>query len=207
MYGGRDHSQFYFSFCYCCLITQSCLTLWYHGRQHARLPCPSLSPGVCSDSCSLSWGCHQTISCCPTPFSSCLQSFPESGSFPVSKLFPSGGQSIGASASASVIPMNIQSWFPLVLTGLISLQSKGPLRVFPSAAVLSPRDVQLPQPCLLKGLSFFHWAAFSPLSGVSWPDLCQCVSGLSSVFCWLKRLFTGQHHCSSDCYTVNLSIR
>ena len=99
------------------------------------------------------------------PLSSCPQSLPASGSLPVSQLFPSGGQSTGASASASVVPMNIQSWFPSVLTGLISLQSKGPLRVFPSAAVLSPRDVQLPQPCLLKGLSFFHWAAFSPLSG------------------------------------------
>ena len=90
-----------------------------------RLPCPSLSPGVCSNSCPLSRWCHPTISSCVTLFSSCLQSFPASGSFPVSQLLASGGQSIETSASASVLPMNIQGWFPLGLTGLISLQSKG----------------------------------------------------------------------------------
>ena len=91
-----------------------------HGLQHARLACPLLSPEVCSNSCPLSQWCHPTISSSVVPFSSCLQSFPASGSFPVSQFFPSGGQSVGVSASASVLPMNIQDWFPLGLTGLIS---------------------------------------------------------------------------------------
>ena len=100
-------------------------SLWPHGLQHARLPCPSPSPGACSNSCPLSQWCHPTISSSVVPFSSCPPSFPASGYFPVSQLFTSGGQSIGASASASVLPMNIQSWFPLGLTGLIALQSMG----------------------------------------------------------------------------------
>ena len=95
-----------------------------HGLQHARLPCLSPSPGASSNLCSLSWWCHPTIPPSVAPHSSCLQSFPASGSFLMSWLFASGGQSIGALASASVLPMNIQDWFPLELTGLI-LQSKG----------------------------------------------------------------------------------
>ena len=95
-------------------------SLWPHGLQHARLPFPSPSPGVCSNSCSLSWWCHSTISSSIVPFSSCLQSS-ASRSFPVSQLFTSGGQSIGVSASASVLPMNIQGWFPSGWTDLISL--------------------------------------------------------------------------------------
>ena len=94
-----------------------------HGLQHARLPCPSPSPRVHSNSCPLSRWCHPTISFSVTPFSFCLQSFPASGSFPMSQHFASGGQSIGASASASVLLMDIQDWFPLGLTGWISLQS------------------------------------------------------------------------------------
>ena len=93
-----------------------------HRLQHARLPCPSLSLGVCSDSCPLSCWCCLTISSAAL-FSFCLQSFPASGSFPSSQLFASGGQCIRASASASVLPVNVQNWFPLGLTGLISLQS------------------------------------------------------------------------------------
>ena len=84
-----------------------------HGRQNARLPCPSPTPGVYSNSCPLSWWCHPTISSSVIPFSSCLQPFPASGSFPVSQLFVSDGQSIGVSASASVLPMNIQDWSAL----------------------------------------------------------------------------------------------
>ena len=91
-----------------------------HELQHTRLPCPSLSLGVCSNSCPLSRWCHPTISSSVIPFSR-LQSFPASGSFPMSRLFTSGGQSIGASASTSVLSVNIQGWFPLELTGLISL--------------------------------------------------------------------------------------
>ena len=105
-----------------CSATQSCLTLCDPYRlQNARLLCPSLSPGICSNSCSLSWWCHLTISSFATLFSSWPQSFPASGSFPMSQLFASGGKSIGASASASVLPMNMQGWFPLGWTGLISL--------------------------------------------------------------------------------------
>ena len=105
-----------------------------HGLQHARLPCPSLSPGVCSNACLLSW-CQRTISPSVTCFSSCPQSLPASGSFPMSWLFTSGGQRTGASASASVLPVSIQSWFPLGWTGWISLQSKGLSRVFSSTTV------------------------------------------------------------------------
>ena len=95
-----------------------------HGLQHTRLPCPSLSLRVCSDLCPLSQWCCLTISSSVALFSSCLQSFPESGSFPMSRLFSSGGQSIGTSISASVLPMNIQGWFHLRLASLISLLSE-----------------------------------------------------------------------------------
>ena len=110
------------------VVVQSCPTLQYHGLQHARLPCPSPSPGVCSNSCPLNWWCHPSISSSVGPFSSCLQSFPASGSFPVSQLFIPGGQSIGSSASASVLPMNIQGWFPLGLTGLKDSQESSQVR-------------------------------------------------------------------------------
>ena len=104
------------------------------GRQHTRLPCPSLSPSVCSNACPLSWWCYLNILSSVTPFSFCHQSLPGSGSFPMSQ-FTSGGQNIGVSASASILPMNIQGWFPLRLTGLISLQSTGLSRVFSSNTV------------------------------------------------------------------------
>ena len=100
-----------------------------HGLQQARLLCASPSPGACSNWCSLSRWCHPTLSSSVIPFSSCFQSFPASGSFPMSQLLTAGGQSIGASVSASVLPMNIQDWFPLGWTGLISLQSKALSRV------------------------------------------------------------------------------
>ena len=92
-----------------------------HEMQHTRLPCPAPNPRACSNSCPLSLWCHQTMSSSVIPFSSCLQSFPASGSFPMSQFFTSGGQSTGVSASASVLPMNIQVWFPLGLTRWISL--------------------------------------------------------------------------------------
>ena len=106
-----------------------------HGLQHASLPCPSPSPRVCSNSCPSSWWWHPTISSSVLPFSSCPQSLPASECFPMSQFFTSGGQSIGASASASVLPMNIQNWFPLEWTGWISLQSKGLSRVFSNTIV------------------------------------------------------------------------
>ena len=102
-------------------------SLWPHGLQHARLSCPSPTPGACSDSHPLNRWCHPTIL---SSVASCLQSFPAPRSFPMSQFFTSGGQSSGASASASVLPMDIQDWFPLGWTGLISLQSKGLSSVF-----------------------------------------------------------------------------
>ena len=113
-----------------CSVTESCPTLQPCGLQHARLPCPSLSLGACSNSSPLSRWCHPTISSSAAPFSFCIKSFPASGSFPMSLLFASDGQSVGTSALASLLPMNIQGWFPLGLTGLIYLLSKGLSVVF-----------------------------------------------------------------------------
>ena len=110
-------------------------SLWPHGLQHARLPCPSPTPGVYSNSCPLSLWCHPTISSSVVPFSSPLQSFPASESFQMSQLFASGDQSIGVSASTSVLPMNTQDWSPLGWTGWISLQYKGLSRVFCNTTV------------------------------------------------------------------------
>ena len=111
-------------------VAQLCPTLRPHGLQHARPPCSSPFPRPCSNSCPLSRWWHPTISSSVIPFSSCLQSFPISGSLQISQLFTSGGQSIEVSASASVLPMNTQDWFPLGWTGWISLQCKGLSRVF-----------------------------------------------------------------------------
>ena len=110
-------------------------SLWPHGLQHTRPPCPSPTPRVYSNSCPLSQWCRPTISSSVSPFFSHLQSFPASGSFQMSQFFASGGQSIGVSASASVLPMNIQDWFPLGWTGWISLLSKGLSRAFSNTTV------------------------------------------------------------------------
>ena len=119
----------------CCSIATACLTLWPYQLQCPRLLCLRLPPGVCSHSCPLSQWCHPTISSSVTPFSSCPQSFSASESFPMNLLFSSDGQRIEASTLASVPPMHIQGWFPLGLTGLISSQSKGLSRVFPSTTI------------------------------------------------------------------------
>ena len=120
----------FFSFCFTdesstvqCSHSVMSNSLRPQGLQHSRPPCPSLTPEACSNSCPLSWWCHPTISSSVIPFSSHLQSFPASGSFQMSQLFASGGQSIGV--SASVFPMNSQDWSPLGWTGWISWQSKG----------------------------------------------------------------------------------
>ena len=120
-----------------------------HGLQHTSLPCLSPTPGACSNSSLFSQWCHQTISSSVVPFSSCLQSFPASGSFPISWFFASGGQNIGISASASVFPMNIQDWFPLGLIDWISLMSKGLSRVFSNTTI---------QKHLLFGLQLSLWS-------------------------------------------------
>ena len=130
-------------------------------QQHARLPCPSLSPWVCSDSCPLSQWCHPTISSSVAPFFPRPQSFPASGFIPMNGLFASGGQNIGASASASVLPMNIQDWFLLGLTGLISLQSQVLSRVFSSTTI---RKHQLfgTQPSLWSNSHIHTWPLEKP---------------------------------------------
>ena len=116
----------------CSVVSNS---LQHHGLQHARPPCPSPTLGVYSNSCPLSWWFHLTISSSVVPFSSCFQSFPASGSFPMSQFFTSGGQNIEVSASTLVLPRNIQDWLPLGWTGWISLQSKGLSRVFSNTTV------------------------------------------------------------------------
>ena len=128
-------------------------SLWPCGLQHSRLPCPSLTPRACSNSCLLSKWCHPTISSSVVPFSSRLQSFPTLGSFQMSQLFASSGQSIGVSASASVLPMNIQDWFPLGWTGWISLLSKWLSRVWESklSTIKSFFIVQLSYPHMTTG--------------------------------------------------------
>ena len=119
MMASKQVISVYFS---CSFVSDS---LQPHGLQHARFPCPSPTPEASSNSCPVSQWCHPIISSSVFPSSCCLQSFPESESFPISQFFTSSGPSIGSSASVSVLPMNIQDWFPLGLAGLISLRSKG----------------------------------------------------------------------------------
>ena len=141
---------------YCCSVAKSCPT---HGLQHTTLLCPSLSPRICTDSCPLSQWCHPTISSSVIPFSSCPKSSPASGSFPMSRLFTSGGQSIGA--SASVLPMSIQGWFPLRLTGLFSLLSKGLSRTFSSTTVQKHQFLGT-QPSLWSSFHICTWLLEKP---------------------------------------------
>ena len=143
--------------------------------QHAWLSSPSLSPRACSNSCPLSRWCHPTISSSVTPFSSCPQSFPTSGSFPTSQLFASGGQSIGASASASVLPMNIQDWFPLELTGLISLQSKGLSRVFFNTTIWK-HQFFCTQPSLWSNISHPYMTTGKTIALTIWTSVSKVIS-------------------------------
>ena len=136
-------------------------TLRPHGLQHARLPCPSLSPTVCSNFMFIESWCHPNVSSSVSPFSSGLQSFPASGSFPMSWLLASGHQSIGVSASASVLPMNIQGWLALGLTGLISLQSKGLSRVFSNTRVWKHQFFSA-QPSLWFNSHTCTWLLYKP---------------------------------------------
>ena len=155
---------------------KSCPTLRPHGLQHARLPCPSSIPGACSNACPLSQWCHPTTSSSVVPFS-CLQSFPASGSFPLSQFFTSGGQRIGASALASVLLVNIQGWFPLRLTSLISLLTKGLSRVFSST--------------IIKKNQFFSAQTLTSIPdywkkhSFDYMDFCQqMMSLLFNMLCW-----------------------
>ena len=131
-----------------------------HGLRHNSLPCPSPSPWVCSNSCPLSWWCYPTISSSVIPFFSHLRSFQALGSFLMSQLFASGGESFGASASASVLSMNIQDWFPLGLTSLI-LQSKGLSRVF-SSTIIQKHQFLGTQPSLWSNSQFHTWLPEKP---------------------------------------------
>ena len=151
------------------------ISLWPHGLQHARLPCLSLLHGVCSDSCPLSWWCYLTISSSATFFSFCFQSFPASGSFPMSQLFTSGGQSIGTSASASVLPMNIQHWFPLGLTGLISLQSKGLWRVFSGTTIRKHQFFSI-HPFLMTKFSYLYMTKGKTTALILWTFVSKVMS-------------------------------
>ena len=149
---------------------------WPHGLQHTRPPCPSPSPGACSNSCPFGQRCHPTISSSVIPFSSCPQSFPASGSFPISWLFTSGGQSIRASVSASALPMNIQGWFPLGLTGLISLLSKEFSRVF-SRTTIWKHQLFSAQSSLWSNSHIFTWLLEKPQLWLDGPLLakwCLC---------------------------------
>ena len=166
-------------------------SLGLHGLQHTRLPCPLLSPRVCSNLRPLNWCCHPTISSTVIPFSSCPQSFPASESFPVSWLFASGGQSIGASVSASVLPMNIQDWFPLGWTGLISLLFKGLSKSLlqhhsSKASVLWCSAffmAQLSHPCMLLLLSQFSRVR---LFATPWTAACQASLSITNSRSLLK---------------------
>ena len=165
-----------------CSVTQSCPTLcWPHWLQHTRLPCPSPSPRVCSNSCPVSWWCHPTISLFSVvPFSSCLQSFPASGSFPMNRLFASGDQSIGASASASVLPMNIQGWFPLGLMWPLGLT--GPC---------CPRHTTFKY--LIWGFIFlFLFSSPAPPSAIplSWQDLSSLITDQTQPQQWQHQVLT-----------------
>ena len=156
--------------CMCAVASVMSDSLWPHGLKHSRLPCPPSSAKAYSNSCPLSGWCHPTISSCVVPFSSCLQSFPASGSFLMSRLFTPGGQSIGTLVSASVHLMNIQDWFPLGLTGLISLQPKGFSRVFSSTTV---------QIINASTFSLLYGPALTPVQdywknhSFDWTDLCR----------------------------------
>ena len=145
-------------------------SLWPHGGlQHTRVPCPLPSPRACSNSCPLSLWYHPTISSSVVPFSSCLQSFPASGSFLMSRLFTSGGQSIGA--SASVLPMNIQDWFPLGLTGLISCSPRDSPESSPTAQFESINSLVLSLLyCLALTSIHDYWKNYSGMRASIWVE-------------------------------------
>ena len=187
-----------------CSVVSYCL--WPYELWHTRLSCPSLSPGVWSNSCSLSQWCHPITSSSVTRFSSCLQSFTVSRSFPVSRLFPSGGHSIGASVSASALPMNIQDLFPLGLTGLISLSSKGLSRVFSSTTVWKHQFywcsasfmVQLSHPYMTIGkiIALTIWIFVSKVISLLFNMLSRFVIAFLPrnkclLISWLQSPFTG----------------
>ena len=158
-------------------------------------------PELAQNSCLLSRWCHLTILFSVIPFSSCLQSFPASGSFPVSQFFTSGGQSIGVSASASVLPMNIQDWFPLGLTSLISLQSKSLLRVFSNTTVQKHQVIgQSNRTGIFFLKSKFQWVKLKKILFYSFILFLFIRSPLYH-YCWEKELKVGANRCQCDLWT------
>ena len=150
-------------------------SLWPHGLKHARPPCLSPTPGFHPNLCPLSQWCHTTISSYVIPFSFCCQSFPASGSFQKSQLFASGDQSIGVSASTSVLPMNIQDWSPLRWTGWISLQSKGCSRVFPNTTVQKHQFFHV-QPSFMVQCSDPYMPTRKIIALTIWTFICKVMS-------------------------------
>ena len=156
------------------------------GLQHARLPCPSPTSGACSNSCPLSRWCHPTISSSVVPFSSCFQSCPASGSFLMSQFFTSGGQSIEVSASASVLPMNIQDWFPLALTSLISLLSKRFSRVFSNTTVQNHQFFSIHPSFFMIQLSHPYMTMVNTTALTKWTFISKVISLLFNCYLGLS---------------------
>ena len=193
--GGHQYTVFFVSGDFLLLFSRSVMSdsLWPPGLQCTRLPCPSPFARVCSNSCPLSQWCHPTISSSVAPFSSCLQSFPALRSFPVSWFFASDGQGTGASASASVLPMNIQGWFPLGVTGLISLLSKGFTRVFTSTRVRK-HEFFSGHPSLWSNSHICTWLLEKPKLWLCGLYLClqSDVSGHYLIYCCFLGLIVWQ---------------
>ena len=174
----------------CSVVSNS---LWPYGLQHTRIPCPSLSPELYSNSCPLVQWCHPTISSSVVPFSNCLQSFPASGSFPMSWLFVSGGQSVEASASVSVLSMNIQGLFPLGLTGLIFLLFKGLSKVFSNTTVWK-NQLFSAQPSLWSSSHICTWLLEN--HSFDYMDLCRKVLSLLFItLSWFVIAFLPRRKC------------
>ena len=169
-------------------------SLWLHGLQHTRIPCCSPSPEICSSSYPLSQWCHPTFLSSVVPFSSCLQSFPASGSFPMSWLFVSGGQSTGASSLASVLPMNVQGWFPSGLIGLISLQSNELSRVFSSITVWRHQSLGA-QPFLLSSFSYSYMTTGKTKALTIWTTVGKVMSLLFNMLSRFVIAFLSRSKC------------
>ena len=175
-------------------------SLWPHGLQQTRPPCLASSPKVCSNSCPSNQWCHPTVSSFIIPFSSCLQPFPASGSSQMSQFFTPGGQSIGVSASASVLPMNIQDWLPLGWPGWISLQSKGLSRVFSNTTVQKV-SILRHSAFFIVQLSHPHMTTGKPIALTRWTFVGKVMSLLFNMLSRLviaflprsKRLLISSH--------------
>ena len=182
IYLGLPLSSVQFS---CSVVSYS---LWPHGLQHSRPPCPSPTPRVWSNSCPSCWWCHPTISPSAIPFSSYIQSFPASGSFSMSQFFISVDQNIGISASASVLPMNIQDWFPWGLTDLMSFQAKGLSRVF-SNNIVQKHQFFGGQLSFIVQLSHPYMTTGKTIALTRWTFVCKV---MSLLFNMLSRLVIGE---------------